>query len=79
MHTTLDTEAPFYNISTLSLEIKNKKQIYNFSESSKSRMKRFEEPHVAPESYFGHPWCRAWTCMWNRHYQYHKQIRSGKI
>ena len=29
--------------------MKNKKQIYNFSESSKSRMWRFEEPQ------FGHP------------------------
>ena len=22
---------------------------------------------------------RAWTAMWNKHYQYHKQIRYGKI
>jgi len=29
--------------------------MYNFSESSKSRMQRFEEPHAAREPQFGHP------------------------
>jgi len=37
------------------MEIKNKKQIYNYSQSSKSRMQRFEEPQ------FGHPWCMSFT------------------
>ena len=29
--------------------------MYNLSENSKSRMQRFEEPHAARESQFGHP------------------------
>jgi len=43
---TLATTVPFYNISTLAIEIKNKEQIYNFSKSSKSRMNRFKELHA---------------------------------
>jgi len=37
------------------IEIKNKKQMYNFSKSSKSRMWLFEPLRVACEPQFGHP------------------------
>jgi len=30
--------------------------MYNFSESSKSRMQRFEEPHASREPQFGPSW-----------------------
>jgi len=36
--------------------------MYNFLESSKSRMQRFEELHAVREPQFGHPWlmvCRS--------------------
>jgi len=33
--------------------------MHNFWESSKSRTKRFEEPHAAREPLFGHP-CYIW-------------------
>jgi len=36
--------------------MKNKKQIYTFSDSLKSRMQRFEKPHADREPQFGHPW-----------------------
>jgi len=39
------------------MEIKNKEEICNFSESSKSRMQRFEEPQ------FGHPWYIAFVAV----------------
>jgi len=42
------------------IELKNNKQIYNFSESSKSRIQRFEEPHTALEPQFGHPCYMHW-------------------
>ena len=45
LYGTLATAVPFYNISILCNRNKTKEQIYNFSESSKSRMKRFEEFH----------------------------------
>jgi len=57
LYGTLATTAPLYSISTLCNG--NKKQIYNFLESSKSRMQRFEVPHVAVEPQFGHPWYMA--------------------
>jgi len=41
------------------IEIKNKEQIHKFSESSKSRMQRFEEPHAVRETQFDHPWFRS--------------------
>jgi len=47
LHGNLATIPPFYNISILCN--RNKKQIYNFSESSKSRMQRLEEPLAAGE------------------------------
>jgi len=55
LYGTLATTVPFYNISTICN--RNKKQIYKFSASSKSRMQRFEEPHAArePQFAFGHP------------------------
>ena len=60
LYGTLATAVPFYNISILCNRNKTKEQIYNFSESSKSRMKRLEEfhekMHAAREQQFGHSW-----------------------
>jgi len=36
------------------IEIKSKEQIYNISESSKSRMRLFEPMHATREPQFGH-------------------------
>ena len=53
------TTVPFHNISILCTRNKNNERIYHFPESSKSRMKMFEKPHVAREPQFGHPWTRS--------------------
>jgi len=55
LYGTLATTEPFYNISTLCKEIKNKKQMCNFSQSSKRRMQSLEEPLATHEPQFGHP------------------------
>jgi len=44
----------FDSIATVCNTNRNKKQIYKFSESSKSGMQRFEETHATHESRFGH-------------------------
>jgi len=50
---------PFYNISTL-FNRNKKKQMYKFSDRSKSRMQRFEEPHAARKPQFGRPCYRQY-------------------
>jgi len=55
LYATLATIVPFYKLLHFAMEIKNKKQICNFSENSKSRRQRFEEAHAAREPQFGHP------------------------
>jgi len=62
LHSTLATTVPFCNISTLCTRNENLKKIYNFSESSRSRIQRFKEPHVALERQIGHP-CYIQCCF----------------
>jgi len=47
----------------------NKKQIYNPSKSSESRIKGIDEPHAACEPQFGHPWfiIQATLTVHNQH------------
>jgi len=55
LYDTLVAQHHFTIFLHFSVEMKNKKQIYKFSESSNSRMQRFEESHAAREPQFGHP------------------------
>ena len=57
MCSTLATTVPFYKICTLCNRYKE--QIFKFSQSSKSRLQNFEEPHAPREPQCGHLCHRA--------------------